>query len=183
MKVAGKHYRSLWADESQGVVHIIDQARLPHVFETATIASAEAMADAIRSMRVRGAPLIGVAAAFGIALAVRKDPSDASISHASNLLRTSRPTAVNLAWAIGRMREKLAPTKPKDRLAVAWNEAQAIAYEDVRLNEAIGKSGLTLLKDAYESRKRPVNILTHCNAGWVATVDWGTVTAPIFMAH
>ena len=183
MKVNGKHYRSLWADESLGVVHIIDQTRLPHVFETATIASAEAMADAIRSMRVRGAPLIGVAAAFGIALAVARDPSDESISNVSTLLRTTRPTAVNLAWAIGRMRQRLAPVKLSERLIIAWNEAQAIADEDVALCEAIGRNGLALLEREYAARKRPVNILTHCNAGWIATVDWGTVTAPIFMAH
>jgi methylthioribose-1-phosphate isomerase len=183
MKVAGKHYRSLWADESQGVVHIIDQARLPHVFETAAIGSVEAMGEAIRAMRVRGAPLIGVAAAYGIALAVSRDPSDASISEASALLRKTRPTAVNLAWAIGRMREKLAPVKVSQRLVAAWGEAQAIADEDVRLNESIGRSGLALLEREYAAYKRPVNILTHCNAGWIATVDWGTVTAPIFMAH
>ena len=183
MKVAGKHYRSLWADESQGVIHVIDQARLPHVFETATIASAEAMANAIRGMRVRGAPLIGVAAAFGIALAVGRDPSDESISRASALLRGTRPTAVNLAWAIGRMRERLAPVPLSERLVTAWNEAQAIADEDVALNEGIGRHGLAILEREYAARKRPVNILTHCNAGWIATVDWGTVTAPIFMAH
>jgi methylthioribose-1-phosphate isomerase len=183
MKVGGKHYRSIWADGARGVVHIVDQARLPHVFETATIASAEAMADAIRSMRVRGAPLIGVASAFGIALAVARDPSDESISKASALLRTTRPTAVNLAWAIGRMRERLAPVKLSERLVKAWTEAQAIADEDVALNEAIGRHGLALLEREYAARKRPVNILTHCNAGWIATVDWGTVTAPMFMAH
>jgi methylthioribose-1-phosphate isomerase len=183
MKVGGKHYRSIWTDGARGVVHIVDQARLPHVFETATIASAEAMADAIRSMRVRGAPLIGVASAFGIALAVARDPSDESISKASALLRTTRPTAVNLAWAIGRMRERLAPVKLSERLVKAWTEAQAIADEDVALNEAIGRHGLALLEREYAVRKRPVNILTHCNAGWIATVDWGTVTAPMFMAH
>src|SRR5471030_1492664 len=183
MKVGDKHYRSIWADDARGVVHIVDQARLPHVFETATIASAEAMADAIRSMRVRGAPLIGVAAAFGIALAVQRDPSDESISKASALLRTTRPTAVNLAWAIARMRERLAPVKLSERLLKAWTEAQAIADEDVALNEAIGRHGLALLEREYAARKRPVNILTHCNAGWIATVDWGTVTAPLFMAH
>src|SRR5450432_3832052 len=183
MKVGDRHYRSLWADEALGVVHIIDQLRLPHVFETATIASAEEMADAIRGMRVRGAPLIGVAAAFGIALAVARDPSDESISKASALLRTTRPTAVNLAWAIARMRERLAPVKLSERLLKAWAEAQAIADEDVALNEAIGRHGLALLEREYAARKRPVNILTHCNAGWVATVDWGTVTAPLFMAH
>ncbi len=183
MKVNGKHYRSLWADESAGVVHIIDQARLPHVFETATLRNVDELADAIKSMRVRGAPLIGVAAAYGIALAVSRDPSDASISEASNLLRKTRPTAVNLAWAIGRMRETLAPVKASARLVAAWKEAQAIADEDVKLNEAIGRSGLVLIEREYAARRRPVNILTHCNAGWIATVDWGTVTAPIFMAH
>lgn len=183
MKVGEKHYRSLWADGGLGVVHIIDQARLPHVFETQTLASAEAVADAIRAMRVRGAPLIGVAAAYGIALAVARDPSDESISAASHILRATRPTAVNLAWAIGRMRERLKYLKAADRAAAAWNEANAIADEDVALNEAIGKHGLALLEHEYAARKRPINILTHCNAGWIATVDWGTVTAPIFMAH
>jgi len=183
MKVAGKHYRSLWADESQGVVHFIDQVRLPHVFETATARTTDEIAEAIRDMHVRGAPLIGVAAAFGIALAIARDPSDASISEASNKLRVTRPTAVNLAWAIGRMREKLAPVKLSERLVTAWKEAQAIADEDVKLNEAIGRSGLALLEREHAARKRPINILTHCNAGWIATVDWGTVTGPIFMAH
>jgi methylthioribose-1-phosphate isomerase len=183
MKVAGKHYRSLWADEAQGVIHIIDQSRLPHVFETATLTSTQGVADAIKSMRVRGAPLIGVAAAFGIALAIARDPSDESISRASALLRKTRPTAVNLPWAIGRMRERLKGAKLSERLVIAWNEAQAIADEDVALNEAIGRHGLALLEREFAARNRPLNILTHCNAGWIATVDWGTVTAPLFMAH
>src|SRR5882672_9420273 len=105
MKISGKHYRSIWTDERRDTVHIIDQTRLPHVFEIQTLASADAVADAIRAMRVRGAPLIGVAAAFGLALAVARDPSDESISVVSKLLRATRPTAINLAWAIGRMRE------------------------------------------------------------------------------
>jgi methylthioribose-1-phosphate isomerase len=134
-------------------------------------------------MRVRGAPLIGVAAAFGLALAVRRDPSDASISSASKVLRATRPTAVNLAWAIGRMREMLKDLKPAERAAAAWKEAQVIAEEDVALNEAIGRHGLTLIEREFAALERPINILTHCNAGWVATVDWGTVTAAIFMAH
>jgi methylthioribose-1-phosphate isomerase len=134
-------------------------------------------------MRVRGAPLIGVTAAFGIALAVTRDPGDESISKASKLLRSTRPTAVNLAWAIGRMRDKLKDAKRAERAEAAWAEAQAIADEDVALNEAIGKHGLTLLAREWAAVERPINILTHCNAGWIATVDWGTVTAPIFMAH
>jgi methylthioribose-1-phosphate isomerase len=183
MKVAGRHYRSIWADERRDAAHIIDQSRLPHVFETLRVETAEAMAEAIRSMRVRGAPLIGVAAAFGLALAVRREPSDASISKASKELRATRPTAVNLAWALARMRDRLKDLKAAERAEAAWAEAQAIADEDVALNQAIGRHGLELLQREHEHLKRPVNILTHCNAGWVATVDWGTVTAPIFMAH
>jgi methylthioribose-1-phosphate isomerase len=183
VKVGERHYRSIWADAARDSVHIIDQARLPFVFETLKLDSVEAVAEAIKAMRVRGAPLIGVTAAFGLALAAGRDPSDQSISRASNLLRSTRPTAVNLAWAIGRMREKLKGLKPKDRVEAAWNEAQAIADEDVALNEAIGRHGLTLLAREWAAHERPINILTHCNAGWIATVDWGTVTAPIFMAH
>ncbi len=183
MKVAGKHYRSIWTDADKESVHVIDQARLPYVFETLKLDTVEAVADAVTTMRVRGAPLIGVASAFGIALAVSKDPSDASISKASKLLRATRPTAVNLSWAIGRMREKLKDVKRVDRAAAAWKEAQAIADEDVALNEAIGRHGASLLDREHAALGRPVNILTHCNAGWIATVDWGTVTAPLFMAH
>ena len=181
MKVAGKHYRSIWVD--QNAVHIIDQSRLPHVFETLRLDSADAVAGAIETMRVRGAPLIGVAAAFGLALAVTRDTSDGSISKASARLRATRPTAVNLAWAIGRMRERLKDVKPAERAEAAWREAQAIAEEDVALNEGIGRHGLAIIEREHAAVKRPVNILTHCNAGWIATVDWGTVTAPIFMAH
>jgi methylthioribose-1-phosphate isomerase len=183
MKVAGKHYRSIWREGADAAVHIIDQARLPFAFETLRLDSTEAVAEAIKAMRVRGAPLIGVSAAFGLALAVNRDPSDASISKASKLLRGTRPTAVNLAWAIGRMRETLKDLRKPDRAQAAWREAQAIADEDVALNEAIGKHGLTLLAREWAALERPINILTHCNAGWIATVDWGTVTAPIFMAH
>ncbi len=183
MKVGERHYRSLWAGDEPGVVHIIDQARLPHVFETRTVASAEAMAEAILTMRVRGAPLIGVAAAFGVALAVLRDPSDESIARAATMLRATRPTAVNLGWAVARMRERLARLPRAERAGCAWAEARAIADEDVALNEAIGRQGLALLEAEHRARGRTINILTHCNAGWVATVDWGTVTAPIFMAH
>jgi methylthioribose-1-phosphate isomerase len=183
MKVGGKSYRSIWPDVPRGVVHIIDQSRLPHVFEVDAISSPEAMAEAIRAMRVRGAPLIGVSAAYGLALAIDRDPSDESVSKASAMLRATRPTAVNLAWAIGRMREKLAGVAASGRRAAAWAEAQAIAEEDVALNEAIGRHGLALLRHESAARKRRLNILTHCNAGWLGTVDWGTVSAPLFMAH
>ncbi len=183
MKVGDRHYRSIWCDGTPGAVHIIDQARLPHAFETRTLASTEAVAEAIATMRVRGAPLIGVAAAFGMALAALRDPSDESLERAAQALRATRPTAVNLAWAVGRMRERLRPTARGDRAETAWAEAQAIADEDVALNEAIGREGLAILEREFEANHRPVNVLTHCNAGWVATVDWGTATAPLFMAH
>jgi methylthioribose-1-phosphate isomerase len=183
MRVGDRHYRSLWADAAPGAVHIIDQSRLPHVFETRTIASAEAMAEAILAMRVRGAPLIGVAAAYGIALAALRDPRDDAIARAAQELRATRPTAVNLAWAVGRMTALLAQLAPAERAAAAWAEAQAIADEDVALNEAIGRHGLAILEREHARLERRIDILTHCNAGWIATVDWGTVTAPIFMAH
>ena len=183
MKVAGKHYRSIWSEDEGRAVGIIDQSRLPHAFETLRLDSVGAVADAIKSMRVRGAPLIGVTAAFGVALAASKDPSDAALSSAWKTLRATRPTAVNLAWALDRMRARLLELRPEKRAEAAWKEAQAIADEDVALNEAIGRHGLTLLEREYAALQRPINILTHCNAGWIATVDWGTVTAPIFMAH
>jgi methylthioribose-1-phosphate isomerase len=183
MKVEGRHYRSIWREGGESAVRIIDQTRLPFAFETSRLDSAEAVAEAIRSMRVRGAPLIGVTAAFGLALAAARDASDESLASASKALRATRPTAVNLAWALARMGARLKDVKPGERAQAAWAEAQAIADEDVALNAAIGKHGMALLAREWSERERPVNILTHCNAGWVATVDWGTVTAPIFMAH
>jgi len=183
MKIGDKHYRSLWADESRQAVHVIDQSRLPHIFGILRLEDADSMAEAIHAMRLRGAPLIGVAAAYGVALAMNRDASDRSLDAASNLLRATRPTAVNLAWALNRMRDRLAPLEPARRAKAAWDEAQAIADEDVAINTAIGRHGLALLEREYAHHKRPINILTHCNAGWIATIDWGTVTAPIYMAH
>ncbi|MGE5617076.1 MAG: S-methyl-5-thioribose-1-phosphate isomerase [Bacillota bacterium] len=183
MKVGERHYRSLWSDERPGVVHIIDQTRLPFVFETRTIGTLDEMADAIRTMRLRGAPLIGVAAAFGLALALRENPSDASLASAVEALKATRPTAVNLAWALERVRKHVAPMRTQERAMAAWNLARAMADEDVALNESIGRHGLGVIEKIHAQTNERVNILTHCNAGWVATVDWGTVTAPIFMAH
>jgi methylthioribose-1-phosphate isomerase len=183
MKVGEKHYRSIWREAGEPAVHVIDQSRLPFAFETVKLDSPEAVAEAIQSMRVRGAPLIGVAGAFGVAIAMTRDPSDASLSESSRKLFATRPTAVNLSWALTRMREKLKDTPRADRADLAWREAQAIADEDVALNEAIGKHGLSLIAREWAANERPINILTHCNAGWIATVDWGTVTAPIYMAH
>jgi methylthioribose-1-phosphate isomerase len=183
MKVGDRHYRSIWPDPSGPAVHIIDQSRLPHVFETLRLDSAEAVAEAIVTMRVRGAPLIGVTAAYGLALAALRDPTDEGLNRAAMKLRETRPTAVNLMWALKRMWNALLPLPHAERAAAAWREAHAIAEEDVALNEAIGRHGLAIVRREYEERGEPVNILTHCNAGWIATVDWGTVTAPIFMAH
>jgi methylthioribose-1-phosphate isomerase len=164
-------------------VHVIDQLRLPHVFETRSMGTLDEVAEAIRTMRVRGAPLIGVTAAFGVAIALLADPTDKSLKTAIETLRKTRPTAVNLAWALERMNALLAPLPPSQRAGTAWAEARLMADEDVALNESIGRHGLAIIRREHELRGRPVNILTHCNAGWVATVDWGTVTAPIFMAH
>jgi methylthioribose-1-phosphate isomerase len=183
MKVGDRHYRSLWAEKPGGPVHIIDQTRLPHAFETRVLDSPEAVAEAIGTMRVRGAPLIGVAAAFGIALAMSRDASDASLEESTRRLAATRPTAVNLAWAIARMRTALGELPPAFREKAAWFQAQAIADEDIALNAAIGRHGLALIEREFQARKRPVNVLTHCNAGWIACVDWGTALAPIYMAH
>jgi methylthioribose-1-phosphate isomerase len=183
MKVGDRHYRSLWADRPGGPVHIIDQTRLPHAFETRVLDSPEAVAEAIETMRVRGAPLIGVTAAFGLALAMSRDASDAALEQNARRLAATRPTAVNLAWALARMREVLAPLPPASRAAAAWREAQAIADEDAALNEAIGRHGLALIEREHAAKGRRIDILTHCNAGWIATVDWGTALAPIYMAH
>ena len=183
MKVGDRHYRSLWCDRHGGPVHIIDQTRLPYAFETRALDSPEAVAEAIVTMRVRGAPLIGVTAAFGLALAMSRDASDASLAASCARLAATRPTAVNLAWALERMRASLAGLAPAARAAAAWSLAQAIADEDVAINAAIGRHGLAVIEREHRARRRTVNILTHCNAGWIATVDWGTALAPIYMAH
>jgi methylthioribose-1-phosphate isomerase len=183
MKVDGRHYRTLRADPGARCVHIIDQTLLPHAFELRALDSPEAVAEAIETMRVRGAPLIGVTAAFGLALAMERDPADANLVLTLARLRATRPTAVNLAWALGRMERALAPMAPARRAAAAWEHAQAIADEDAAINEAIGRHGLAILEAEHFLKKRPINVLTHCNAGWIATVDWGTALAPIYMAH
>ena len=183
MKVDGQHYRTLRAEPAAKRVHIIDQTLLPHAFEMRTLDSPEAVAEAIVTMRVRGAPLIGVTAAFGVALAMDRDPSDAHLLDTLDRLRATRPTAVNLAWALERMKQALAPLPAARRIASAWELAQAIADEDAAINEAIGRNGLALLEAEHFLKKRPINVLTHCNAGWIATVDWGTALAPLYMAH
>jgi len=166
-----------------GAVEIIDQTRLPHQVEIATLATIEDFERAIADMRVRGAPLIGVTAAFGLALALRSDPSDHGLAIAAARLAATRPTAVNLAWALERVTAAVRRLAPSDRAEAALAEAVAIAEEDVAACRAIGEHGAELIAAAAREKSgAPVNILTHCNAGWLATVDWGTALAPIYVA-
>lgn len=184
MKVDGVHYRSIWRDADSGEVRIIDQRWLPHDFKVVTISSLEDFEVAIRDMWVRGAPLIGATAAFGIAEAMTRDPSDDNFEQSSAVLNATRPTAVNLAWALARCRAALMPLAPQARADAAWALAQEIADEDVEINRRIGEHGLALIRE-IASRKpagEPVRLLTHCNAGWLATVDWGTATSPMYQA-
>ena len=185
MKVQGKPMRTIWVEAEGAAVGIIDQTRLPHEFVMRRIETAEAMAEAIRSMRVRGAPLIGAAAAYGVALAVSGDPADAALAAAIELLAATRPTAINLRWALEEMRLSVTPVPPERRAAAAWARAGEIAEADVALNRAIGEHGRALIEEAWNRHGRSgrVDVLTHCNAGWLATVDWGTALAPIFTAH
>jgi methylthioribose-1-phosphate isomerase len=185
MKVDGRHFRSIWVEPDGRTVAAIDQRRLPHEFVVAQMTTCEQAADAIRSMLVRGAPLIGVTAAYGVALAMRADASDAALERAYATLVASRPTAINLKWACDEMRRALLALSPPARAPAAYIRATEIADEDVAINKAIGQHGLNLI-EAIAARKKPaeaVNILTHCNAGWLATVDRGTATAPIYLAH
>jgi methylthioribose-1-phosphate isomerase len=183
MKIGGRHYRSVWPI-GEDTVGIIDQTKLPHHFVTIELHSAEDCARAIRTMQTRGAPLIGAVGAYGLALSVREDASDDAINAAVAMLEETRPTAINLKWALWRMRGALLNQPHNRRVALAWEEAQKIADEDVAMCEAIGFNGLKLIeKIAAEKKGGTVNILTHCNAGWLATVDYGTALAPIYMAH
>ena len=184
MRALGQDYRSIFVDEDGLGVMIIDQTVLPHAFETRRLTSLEEAVTAIADMWVRGAPLIGVTAAYGVALAMLADCSDAALHEACGRLAGARPTAVNLAWAVEEMRRLLAPLVPSERAKAAYAAASAIAEEDVANNAAIGGHGLELIK-AIAAKKggAPVNIMTHCNAGWLATVDWGTATAPVYKAH
>jgi methylthioribose-1-phosphate isomerase len=185
MRVDGRHFRSIWLEPDGWSVGAIDQRRLPHEFVIARIASATEAGDAIRTMLVRGAPLIGATAAYGVALAMRADASDAALDQACEMLIATRPTAINLKWALDEMQRALRPLPPSARTEAAYRRAGEIAEQDVAINREIGRHGLKLI-EAVAATKKPgeaVNILTHCNAGWLATVDWGTATAPIYLAH
>jgi methylthioribose-1-phosphate isomerase len=183
MLVDGIPYRCIWLEDDGRTVGIIDQTRLPHAFVTKVLTALDDAIRAISDMEVRGAPLIGATAAYGVCLGLGDDASDARLAAVGERLVRARPTAVNLRWAVERMQKVLAPLDPAERLARAYAEAAAICDEDVRTNEALGENGCTLIKDIYDKTGKTVNILTHCNAGWLATVDWGTALAPIFKAH
>ena len=183
MKINGTPYRTIWPTADNTAVEIIDQTKLPHVFTTLRLESMLDAKRAIRDMQVRGAPLIGVTGAYGVALAMRDHASDAALKASCDKLLLARPTAVNLRWGIERMRAFLAPLPESERAAAAWKEAARIADEDVAINAGIGRHGGELIRAIYEKKKSAVNILTHCNAGWLATVDWGTALAPVYTAY
>ncbi len=185
MKVDGKHLRTIWLEDDGASVGIIDQTRLPHEFVTARLDALDDAVTAIRSMQVRGAPLIGATAAYGLCLALNADCSDAALERAHAALFAARPTAINLKWGLDEIRAAVDGLAGAARVAAAYARAAAICEEDIAINRAIGRHGVKLI-EAIAARKKPgqpVEILTHCNAGWLATVDWGTATAPIYTAH
>src|SRR6202790_255963 len=185
MKVDGKAMRSIWLESDGWSVGVIDQTTLPHRFATARLVTLDEAAHAIRAMVIRGAPLIGATAAYGICLALRADASDEALDRACATLLATPPTAINLKWALDEMMAVVRNRPRADRAAAAYRRAAEICDEDVAINTAIGRNGLPLI-EAIAARKKPgerVNVLTHCNAGWLATVDVGTATAPIYLAH
>jgi len=182
VKVGGKSYRTIWVDDDGESVCIIDQTALPHEFRIARLVDIEEVARAIETMQLRGAPLIGAAAAYGICLQMKENSSDASLAGACERLAATRPTAVNLRWALNVMRDALESEAVGDRAQAAYARAARICDDDVATCRAIGEHGVALIEQACTG-KDPVNILTHCNAGWLATVDWGTALAPIYLAH
>jgi len=189
MKIDGTPYRAVWVDEGDGwSVRVIDQTKLPWALEFLRLATLRQAAHAISSMQIRGAPLIGAVAAYGLALALRENPGTDAMERAAAQLAATRPTAINLRWALDRMLTRLRNTAAGQRVATAYAEAASIADEDVAQNAAIGRHGHALIRQAAEAKVgakagQPVNVLTHCNAGWLATVDWGTALAPIYTAH
>ena len=188
MNIDGKAWRTIWLEAGGRSIAVIDQTQLPHTFTTRSLTSLDQAAEAITTMVVRGAPLIGVTGAYGLMLALQADPSDGALAAAFTQLLATRPTAVNLQWALERVRERVLPLAPAQRALAAQQEAGAIAEEDVLMCEAIGDNGLRLFQELAARRpanrqNEPFNVLTHCNAGWLATVDWGTALAPIYKAH
>jgi methylthioribose-1-phosphate isomerase len=186
MNIHGQPHRSIEADHANRIARIVDQTYLPHQVEWRDLQTMEDAAEAIQVMRVRGAPLIGATAGFGIFFALREDASDASLQNAYEVLHATRPTAINLRWALDRMKRIVSPLSIESRADAAWLEANAICDEDVQTNHSIGKHALELFK-AIQAKKAdpsaPLNVMTHCNAGWIACVDWGTAISPIYQAH
>ena len=184
MKVDGKPTRTIWVEADGARVGIIDQTQLPHRYVTLPLTSLADAANAIKSMQVRGAPLIGATAAYGLWLALRADASDEGLERAYQVLHATRPTAINLKWALDEMTAAVRNRPRGERASAALQRANEIAEEDVAINQSIGRHGLKLIEEiAARKEGERVNVLTHCNAGWLATVDWGTATAPIYMAH
>lgn len=183
MKVAGRSLRPIRALVDQAAIVVIDQRALPFELKEVRLDAPEQVGQAIREMWVRGAPLIGATAAFGLAMQATRDAGDAALRAAAAALCSARPTAVNLAWAVQRVLGEVLAVPIEARARVAWQAAEALAEEDVTVNAAIGRHGLPLLQAIAARKPGPVNVLTHCNAGWLATVDWGTATAPIYQAH
>ncbi len=183
MKINGKHYRTIWSDKTKECVSVINQTTLPHDFQIVDLLSSAEAAAAIKKMIVRGAPLIGVTGAYGMALAAKEDPSDKALKAAYDLLHQTRPTAVNLRWALDRMLKLLLSGAEAERQSLAFTEASKLAEDDIRDCELIGEFGAQIIsKLAQKNPNRPLNILTHCNAGWLCAVDWGTALAPIYKA-
>ncbi len=183
MRISGKEYRTIWFDEKDQAVKIIDQTKLPHKFEIKNLKTVKDAINAIKTMEVRGAPLIGATAAYGLVLAILKNNDQSFLKKSSEDLINSRPTAINLKWAIDRMMKKLSGINSNEILNLAINEAKEICEEDVKFCENIGLNGLNIIEEIYNKKKDTVNILTHCNAGWLATINWGTATSPIYHAH
>jgi methylthioribose-1-phosphate isomerase len=184
VKIDGKHYRTIWLNPGGETVEVIDQTKLPHEFATATLRTLDDAARAISAMQVRGAPLIGATAAYGVALALREDASDEALDRACERLAATRPTAVNLRWALEEMQKAVRNLPREERVAAAFARAAALCDDDVEACRRIGEHGLGLIRAHAEKKGgETVNILTHCNAGWLACVDWGTALAPVYMAH
>src|SRR5579884_3169714 len=184
MNIDGKPTRTIWLEPDGTAIGIIDQTKLPHCFVTARLETIEQAAHAIKSMQVRGAPLIGATAAYGLWLTLRADASEEALERAYELLLATRPTAINLKWALDEVMAAVRNRSRGERATAALKRAQEIAEEDIAINQAIGRNGLKIIEEiAARKRGTRVNVLTHCNAGWLATVDWGTATAPIYMAH
>ncbi len=185
MRIDGGEFRTIWLARDGTGIEVIDQRLLPHRFAVRTLRSDRDAADAIADMTVRGAPLIGATGAYGMALAMVEDASDAALGRAYDRLLAARPTAVNLRWALDRMRARLGALRPAERRDAAYAEAARVADEDVETCADLGRHGAALIRDQWDrvGRSRPVQVLTHCNAGWLAAVDWGTALAPVYKAH